>query len=184
MTSSATKSFSGGGKTWPILDNAGAGALVISGSNAFTTIGNSVQPTTFTFTAGTTQTVTNFNVSGTAGNLVTINSTSAGAAPILSKSSGTVTANYCSIQNNTATGGAAWGAINSTRLLGVSGWAFIVSRAVSETATAQDALLRALVWNLINDSQTANWQNTDTAQPAAWGDIDDAHPPGWTPTNT
>lgn len=184
MTSSTTKSFSGGSKTWPILDNAGAGALIISGSNTFTTIGNSVQPTTFTFTAGTTQTVDNFNVSGTAGNLVTINSTSAGAAPILSKSSGTVTANYCSIQNNTATGGATWSAINSTRMTGVSGWRFTFTRTVLETSTAQDALLRALLWNLINDSQTANWQNTDTAQPATWGNVADSYHPGWTPTNT
>ena len=51
--------------------------LTITGSNTFTTIANGVQPTTFTFTAGTTTTVTNWNVSGTAGNLVTIGSATA-----------------------------------------------------------------------------------------------------------
>jgi fibronectin-binding autotransporter adhesin len=110
MTSASAKTFAGGGYTYPELENAGAGSLTISGSNTFTTISNSVQPTTFNFTSGTTQTVTNFNVSGTSGNLVTITATSTGAAT-LSKASGTVSVSFCSITKSTATGGATWRAL-------------------------------------------------------------------------
>jgi hypothetical protein len=125
MSSGAGKTFAGGGATWPILENSGSAALTISGSNTFTTIQNSVQPTTFTFTAGTTQTVTNFNVSGTAGNLVTINSSTSGTAATLSKSSGTVSSDYLSIRDSTATGGATWYAgANSTNVSGNTGWIF------------------------------------------------------------
>jgi hypothetical protein len=125
MTAATGKTFAGGGSTFNCtLSNNGAGALTITGSNTFTTLANGVQPTTFTFTAGTTTTVTNWSVSGTAGNLVTINSATA-AAHTLSKASGTVSADYLSIQDSTATGGAAWYAgANSTNVSGNTGWIF------------------------------------------------------------
>jgi hypothetical protein len=126
MTAATAKTFVGGGSTYNCtLSNDGAGALTISGSNTFTTIANGVQPTAFTFTAGTTQTVTNWNVSGTAGNLVTIISSTAGTAATLSKASGTVSSNYLSLKDSAATGGAAWYAgANSTNVSGNSGWIF------------------------------------------------------------
>jgi hypothetical protein len=126
MTAAAAKTFVGGGSTYNCtLSNDGAGALTISGSNTFTTIENTVQPTAFTFTATTTQTVTNWNVSGTAGNLVTITSGTAGTAATLSKSSGTVSSNYLSLKDSAATGGASWYAgANSTNVSGNSGWIF------------------------------------------------------------
>jgi len=127
MTAATAKTFVGGGSTFNCtLQNAGAGALTITGSNTFTSISNSVQPTTFTFTAATTTTVTNWNVNGTAGNLVTIGSATA-ASHTLSKSSGTVNSNYLSISRSTATGGATWNAINSTDGGNNSGWNFITS---------------------------------------------------------
>lgn len=111
MTAATAKTFVGGGSVYNCtLRNAGAGALTISGSNTFLDINNSVQPTTFTFTSGTTTTVSNFTVSGTAGNLVTLNVTSTTNAT-LSKASGTVDVNYCSITRSTATGGALWSAL-------------------------------------------------------------------------
>jgi hypothetical protein len=136
--------FTGGGSTYNCtISNDGAGALVISGNNAIqtltttvgnitltgsntiTTIENAVQPVTFTFSISTTQTITNWNVSGTAGNLVTIVSSSAGTAATLSKASGTVSANYLSLKDSAATGGAAWYAgANSTNVSGNSGWIF------------------------------------------------------------
>lgn len=126
FTSGSAKTFQGGGRTYNIISNEGAGALTISGSNTFTTLQNTVQPTTFTFTAGTTQTVTNFNVNGTSGNLVTINSSSAGSQATISKSSGTVTASYLAIQDINATGGATWDATNgtNTNLGNNAGWIF------------------------------------------------------------
>jgi hypothetical protein len=125
LTSASGKSFSGGGSTYNCtLNNGGAGALSVIGSNTFTALANSVQPTTFLFTAGTTQTVTNWNVSGTEGNLVTIGSVTA-ASHTLFKASGTVSADYLSISRSAATGGAVWDAgENSLDGGGNSGWIF------------------------------------------------------------
>ena len=126
MTVATAKTFVGGGSTYNCtLSNDGAGALTVSGSNTFTTIANGVQPTAFTFTAATTQTVTDWNVSGTAGNLVTIISSTAGVPALLSKASGTVSSDYLSLKDSTATGGAVWYAgANSTNVSGNLGWLF------------------------------------------------------------
>jgi hypothetical protein len=125
MTGATAKTFVGGGSTFNCtLSNDGAGAMTITGSNTFTTLANGVQPTTITFTAGTTTTVTNWNVSGTAGNLVTIGSATA-AQHTLSKASGTVNANYLSISYSNATGGATWYAgSTSTNGGNNTGWIF------------------------------------------------------------
>jgi len=126
LDSASTKTFAGGGVNYSgiTLKNAGAGTLVITGSNTFGTLTNSVQPTTFSFTAGTTQTITTWSVSGTAGNLVTIQSATA-ATHTLSKASGTVSADYLSISRSTATGGATWYAgANSTNGGNNPGWIF------------------------------------------------------------
>ena len=122
MTSASAKTFAGGGLTYHNLNQGGAGALTISGSNTFNDITNTVQPATVTFTAGTTQTVSNFGLSGTAGNLITINSSTPGTQATLSKASGTVNGQHLSIQDSNATGGAVWNALNSTNLGNNTGW--------------------------------------------------------------
>jgi hypothetical protein len=124
MTSASAKTFAGNGRTFSCtLNNGGAGALTITGSNTFTTLANSVQPTSFLFTASTTTTLTNWNINGTAGNLVTIGSATA-ASHTLSKASGAVTGDYLSISNSTATGGATWNATNSVDGGNNTGWVF------------------------------------------------------------
>lgn len=140
----SAKTFDGGGKTWPTLNQAGSGTLTIAGSNTFTNITNTVQPTTITFTAGTTQTVSQFGVSGTPFNLVTINTTVPGSAATISDSSGTNTVSYVSIKDITAAGGATWiayttsGNINSG---GNTGWIFTDPNAITFT---QPISLRSL----------------------------------------
>ena len=125
MTAATAKTFVGGGSTFNCtLNQGGAGALTITGSNTFSNITNTVQPASILFTAGTTSTFSNFSLSGTAGNLITIGSVTA-ASHTLSKASGTVSADYLSISRSTATGGAAWYAgANSTDALNNSGWIF------------------------------------------------------------
>jgi hypothetical protein len=125
MTAATAKTFVGGGSTFNCtLNQGGAGALTITGSNTFSNITNTVQPASVLFTAGTTSTFTNFNLSGTSGNLITIGSVTA-ASHTLSKASGTVSADFLSISRSTATGGAGWYAgANSTNLGNNSGWAF------------------------------------------------------------
>jgi hypothetical protein len=123
MTSASGKTFDGGGGSYGTLVQAGAGALTVSGNNTFADIQATTRPSTLTFTAGTTQTCTAFTLSGTLGNLVTINSTSGGTQATLSKSSGTVTANYLSLQDTNATGGATWNSlVGSTVVSNVTGW--------------------------------------------------------------
>ena len=125
LTSASAKTFTGGGLTYYNLNQGGAGALTIASSNTFNNITNSVQPTTVTFTASTTQTVSNFGLNGTSGNLVTINSSSAGTRASLSKASGIVDCNYLSIQDSNATGGAGWYAgTTSTNVSNNLGWIF------------------------------------------------------------
>jgi hypothetical protein len=127
MTSASAKTFAGGGLTYYNLNQGGAGALTISGSNTFNNITNTLQPSTVTFTAGLTQTVSNFSLAGTAGNLVTINSATPGSQFTLSKASGTVNAQYLSIQDSIATGGATWNALTSNGNVDAgnnTGWIF------------------------------------------------------------
>lgn len=85
MTSASSKTFAGGGFSYPTLNQGGAGALVITGANTFANMTNTVRPCTITFPASTTTTVSNFNVNGTAGNLVTLNSSTPGTRFTLAK---------------------------------------------------------------------------------------------------
>jgi hypothetical protein len=128
MSSATAKIFAGGGSTFNCtLDQGGAGALNITGSNTFSNITNSYGATGATsilFTAGTTNTFTDWNASGTAAKLLTIGSVTA-ATHTLSKSTGIVSANYLSVSQSIATGGATWYAgPNSTNGGNNSGWIF------------------------------------------------------------
>ena len=121
MTAATAKTFVGGGYTYNCTVNqGGAGALSIEGSNTFSNITNTVQPASILFTAGTTSTFSNFSLSGTAGNLITIGSITA-ASHTLSKASGTVSVSFCSISRSNATGGADWEAFTAAPYLNTNG---------------------------------------------------------------
>lgn len=127
MTSASAKTFAGGAKTWPTLNQGGAGALTIQQSNGFANITDTVQPATVTLTAGTTQTVDAFSLAGTAGNLITLNSSSAGVQATLSDSSGVVSVSFVSVKDINATGGAVWNAYSSAGNIDAgnnTGWDF------------------------------------------------------------
>jgi len=130
LTSASAKTFVGGGSTYNCsLNQGGAGALTISGSNTFNDITNTTRPTTVTLASGTTQTVSNFSLSGINGSLVTINSSTAGNRATLSKNSGTVSLNYCSIRDNNATGSATWQAYLTNGNIDIgnnTGWIFYI----------------------------------------------------------
>lgn len=127
MTSASAKTFAGGGFTWPTLNQGGAGALTIEQSNTFTNITNTVQPATVTLTAGTTQTVTDFDLSGTSGNLITLNSSTAGTKATLTDSGGVNSVSYLDIKDISATGYGEWQAYTSNGNVdsgGNTGWVF------------------------------------------------------------
>jgi hypothetical protein len=135
MTAPTAKTFIGGGSTFNCtLNQGGAGALSITGSNTFSNITNtrkSASATSILFTAGTTSTFTDWNASGESTRLLTIGSVTA-ASHTLSKASGTVSSDYLSISQSTATGGAGWYAgANSTDGGNNSGWVFTAPPAPS-----------------------------------------------------
>lgn len=113
MTSASAKTFVGGGRSYPTLNQGGAGALTITGANTFANITNTVQPATITFPASTTTIVSAFGVSGTSGNLITINSSTPGTRATLSDASGVNSVSFCDIKDSNATGGAIWNSLTS-----------------------------------------------------------------------
>jgi hypothetical protein len=124
MASDSPKTFAGGGGSYGQLRQYGVstGVLTVTGSNSFTDIQATQVPATITFTAGTTQTLSNFTLSGASGFPVTINSTVPGTQFTLTKPSGTVSVNYLTIQDSNVTGGAYWGTTTSTFVSNNIGW--------------------------------------------------------------
>lgn len=123
-TSASSKTFAGGGQTYYdwAATGGGSGAVILTGANTFGTITINA-PKTVTFPAGVTTTVTGaFFATGSAGNIITINSSSAGSAATLSDPGGTNNCDYLSLQDSAATGGATWNATNSINVSGNSGW--------------------------------------------------------------
>jgi len=124
MSSASAKTFAGGGGSYPVLNQGGAGTLTISGSNTFTSITNTVASSTISFTSGTTQTVSTLGLAGTAGNLITLVSSSAGSRATLTSTTPSISVSYASIKDISATGGADWYALNSTDAGNNLGWFF------------------------------------------------------------
>ena len=122
MTGASAKTFTGNGGSYGTLNQGGAGILTIAGSNTFADMTATTRPSTIRLTAGTTQTLSAFNVNGISGSLVTIDSSSAATQATLSKASGEVSVSYLSIRDSNATGGATWSAFNSTFVSNVTGW--------------------------------------------------------------
>jgi len=100
-------------------------AQTISGSPTFNNLVISkLNSPTISFTSGTTTTISgSFIAAGDATHQITIGATTTSAAT-LSKTSGTVSAHYCTISYSTATGGATWNALISTDNGYNSGWVF------------------------------------------------------------
>ena len=126
--------FEGGGASYPTINVAGP-QLWITGNNTFYNITNTISPTTVIFEADSTQTFTSdFDLNGTSGNLVTIESRQIGVNFTLSKSSGTVEVTFCSIKDSIATGGATWNAYTSNGNVdngNNTGWIFAIVAATS-----------------------------------------------------
>ncbi len=101
LSSSGAQTFNGGAKTYNTVSVAGVGPKYIRQNNTFTTFNNTVQPCTVLFGAGETQSFTNFDLAGTAGNLVTVGSTSTSNATLFKLTAWNVGANSVNGGNNT-----------------------------------------------------------------------------------
>jgi hypothetical protein len=126
LTNTTTaKTFDGNGRTFNNVYQAGAGNLTLLGNSTFNTLGATVANTTVTFTAATTQTVSNFSMKGNVGNIITLNSSTAGSKWKISMLASWPTADYLAISDSNATGGASWYAgAHSTNVANNQGWIF------------------------------------------------------------
>jgi hypothetical protein len=140
-TSASTLTFSGGGLTYYDLEIGGTtstASFAFSGSNTFNTISStrtSAYP--ITFNTGTTTTVANWAISGTAENLVTLrSSTSTGTSDLVKSGGGIVNSDYLRISGINASPVNTWYAgTHSTDVGNNTGWQFIVG-VISEIVTA------------------------------------------------
>lgn len=127
--SATAKNIVGNGTALPAITFApgGSGAIAITGNNSMPQLPRPNVPGTGTVTlaAGSTTTLTSpgndLMYNGT--NVVSIKSATGGSAATISKAGGRVQADYVSLQDMTATGGAVFSAgANSTLVSGNSGW--------------------------------------------------------------
>jgi hypothetical protein len=100
-TSTTARTFAGGNLTYNNLEIGGAtgiSTLTITGSNTFNIISSTKTVAhTILFTAGTTTTVADWTVTGTAGNVVTINSVTAAGHNLVKTGGGNISIDYMNI---------------------------------------------------------------------------------------
>lgn len=121
-----SKTFNGGGVTFNNLTIATDNIFVL-GNNTYNVFGISNAGGTIgiKMTAGTTHTVTDITCNGSSGNLAKILSDTGGSAFTFSAASGTISIDYVSLKDSTASGGATFYAgANSTDVSGNTGWIF------------------------------------------------------------
>ena len=142
------RTFSAGNVTSYVFGNLGINGVTGSstttisggasgGGHTFNTISsNKTVAHSIIFGSLVTYNVSNFTLTGTVGNIITITSNSAGSATTLSKSSGTVSCDYLSLKDSAATGGASWYAgANSTNVSGNTGWIFTAPPVAANTSS-------------------------------------------------
>lgn len=139
--------FSGASSTIVVASASASARTIVAGSQSYGTITYTVPSSTGSLSmatgtintlnisggsrtwlvgSGGTHTITNWNVFGTAGNLVTVASTIAGNTAYLSKAgAGVVDSDYLSIQDISASPASTWYAgLNSVNVSNNSGWTF------------------------------------------------------------
>jgi len=125
------KTFTGGGLTYnnlTITGGASSGTFIFTEGDTWGTISVITGAKTLQFPSSTTSTIAGLSVPGTTGNTVSITASTAGTAATLSKASGSVSINFVSIKDSTATGGATWTAGPvATNVSGNTGWTFVTA---------------------------------------------------------
>lgn len=128
-TGANTFTFAGGGQIYNnlrIIGGSGASVVVFSGSNTFSSVTNTKSVAfTIRFTASTTTTANNWGLNGSSGNLITLDSTSAGTRFNIAKSgSAPVVLNFVSVKDSNATTANTFYAVNSTNAGNNVNWSF------------------------------------------------------------
>ena len=185
LTSASAKTFAGGSASYPTINQGGAGALTITGSNTFSNITNTTQPASVLFIAGFTNTFAAFSLNGTAGNLITIGSTTNAQHFLSYSGTGLINCNYLSISYSFANQTFTWYAgNNSTNGGNNNNWVFGVGNAVSTTETATLTDSQVGYWDTnastsetttITDSQLGYWGTSASAsETITFSDVDSA----------
>lgn len=129
-TTTTARTFAGGGRTYNNLTIGGAtgtSTLTITGTNTFDTLASTKTVAHTIVFPNVTTTVSNWTITGTAGNVVTLSRTGASGTFTLAKSGGGVISgvDYLSISNSTASPTNTWYAgANSTDGGGNTNWLF------------------------------------------------------------
>jgi hypothetical protein len=163
------KDFFGGGLTYPTINQAGAGSIRLGGNNTFANITKTFAGASIIqigIPATSSATVNAFTASGSAGNLLTLSSTTAGTPAILILTSGVVsTVDYLAISDIRAYSvSSTWYAGANSTNNGSLGWYFesgavSITATISETSTATDAVSAVLTYiSSLSETSTA----TDT----------------------
>jgi len=146
-TSTTARTFAGGGRTYNNLTiggSTGTSTLTITGTNTFDTLASTKTVAHTIVFPNVTTTVSNWTITGTSGNVVTLSRTGASGTFTLAKSGGGVISgvDYLSISNSTASPTNTWYAgANSTDGGGNTNWLFTagptdILGSASITATA------------------------------------------------
>jgi hypothetical protein len=123
--SDTQKTFSGGSKIYYnlLIEGSSICTYNFTGSNTFNDFSSSKTVSfNLLFTAGTTTTVTTFGINGSAGNLVTLSSTTTANHTLTKSGGGTITCNYLIISRSTATPALTWYGVNCINGGNNSGW--------------------------------------------------------------
>lgn len=125
-STSSNKTFAGGGNTYynVWLSGTGSGDFIITGNNTFNNF--RIDPAlAVQFTSGSSTTVSSFTATGTAGNEITIGSTSAATHSLVKVGGGNIFCDYLILSYSTATPSNTWYAgAHSTDNGNNSGWIF------------------------------------------------------------
>jgi len=142
VVAGGNRTFKGGGLSYPTLwwaPTAATRSLIIQGSNTFAELKciDTTQDPVLEFTAGTTQTIASWNITGGAGHLITINSNNTSTHALTYSGAGDVSADYLNIQHSVAGPANTWYAgANSTNNQATatagSGWIFTVPPATTD----------------------------------------------------
>jgi hypothetical protein len=139
-STSGAITFAGSSQTYNNLwfdRGASTASITITGSATFNDFKNTgTAGHSILFTAGITTRVQTFTVSGTVGNLITINSTSTAVHYLVKTTPGQISCDYLNIQHSIASGANVWYAgLNSTNNQGVAtageGWVFSTPKQLS-----------------------------------------------------
>jgi len=153
-SAAGAKYFEGAGKTYYNLwlaPGSGTGTFNITGSNTFNMLKDDGSAAhSVLFSAGTTQTISDWQIVGSASGLITVGSASAATHTLVKSGGGVVNTDYLSLSYSTASPALTWYAgLNSTNAGNNSNWSFFRSpfsmsaTVASYTITTGSAGLRA-----------------------------------------